>query len=273
MRTIVTLLLFLPALLTLSSQEPGILIYTQDHWPPGKNVPVTIEILKGEAVDFARLFHSLPTGFYVENVNSGEGEFFWDNNQVNYVWTDLPDKSSIRVQYLARADQLLAGTFRLQVRFDYVLNGDERRSVYSDELLVMLDKNAEVENTLPEAEKNKSDSLAGGEEIKTGVYAEKTVEEVKQVFIDFRIQVSIASAMFSQEELEDRINCRLRHGIKVLKTGSMYKYQSGSFESYAAASEYLKELKAGGVEDAFIVAFRDNVQISIKEAREILGNK
>ena len=273
MRTIISVFLLVTGMMTLYSQEAEIFVRVQDHWPPGKVVPVTVEIVKGEAEDFARLFHSFPTGFSVENVNSGGGDFFWDNNQVNYVWTDLPDDKVIRVQYLARADQLLAGTFSLQLRFDYVLDSKERKSVYSDDIFIVLDRDAIVENTYlePVTDPGKEVSELKAEEEK--MIEGKAEIEKKEEVLDFRIQVSIASSRFSQEELEERINCKLKHGMKVLKTGSMYKYQSGSFKSYDMAADYLKELRSYGVEDAFIVAFRNNVQISIKEAQEIIGNR
>ena len=190
--------------------------------------------------DFARLFHSFPTGFSVQNVNSGGADFFWDNNQVNYVWTDLPDDNVIRVQYLARADQLLAGSFRLQLRFDYVLDSKERKSVYSDDLFIVLDRDAKVENTDLEPDTEPGDKVSELKAAEEEMIKENVEIEKKQELVDFRIQVSIASTRFSQEELEERINCKLKHGMKVLKTGSMFKYQSGSFKSYNRLLTILK---------------------------------
>ena len=49
----------------------------------------------------------------------------------------------------------------------------------------------------------------------------------------------------------------------------MYKYQSGAFPTYSEASVYLAELKSKGVNDAFIVAYRGDEQISVNLARTL----
>ncbi len=251
---------FLPLLLF--SQEARVRIVTQESWPPGENVPVTVEISRGDASGFARFYHDLPQGFIVENVINGGADFFRDNNQVNYVWLDLPEGKIIIIQYLARADDLLAGSFKITGRFDYIIEGKKRVSVVSETHSIKLDRSAEVESVeLP-------DTSTTQVEIKTSKIKEDTTKEILPS-VDFRVQVSISSQRFSREELEDRIGSKLRLGINVLRTGNMFKYQSGSFETYKEASSYLSELKAFGVTDAFIVAFSNNSQISINEARAI----
>lgn len=261
---IIILLLFLP--LILIAQEASVRIITQSSWPPGKAVPVTIEITRGEAQEFARFYHSLPKGFTVQNVNGAGADYFWDNDQVNFVWTDLPESGIIRIQYLVTVDKMLAGSFNLSAKFDYVLNRSKRISVQTQTLTILLDKDAGVEAV--------DIDLVSNEEYITLEETETEVQPEQEMIssIDFRIQVSISSQKFTQQELEERIHCELKHGVTVLKTGSMYKYQSGSFKEYDEAAEYLKELKVGGVKDAFVVAFKDNVQISIKEAEKLLKN-
>lgn len=254
------------------AQKAEIRIITQESWPPGQMVPVTVEIDPGNAEGFARFYHRLPNGFQAENVSASGADFFWDNKQVNYVWTSMPTNEIIRIRYKVSADKLLSGSFRIVGRFDYVVNGKERLTVLSEPVLIELNKNARVLEI---------DDLEGVGYIseKDDAVEETVVVETEQkkeqalkprVEVDFRIQVSISSNKFSQNELEDRIGVKLKHGFKVLKTASMYKYQSGSFTSYQKAAEYLKELKAGGVDDAFVVAFKDGVQISIKEAEKLL---
>ncbi len=274
MRKLIYIILITVIAASTSAQEAEINIITQNSWPPGTSVPVTIELRTGSKDGFARLYHRLPNGFTVENVNSAGADFFWDNMQINYVWTSLPKNQLIRVRYLAKADVLLSGSFNISGRLDYVVDGNERVSVYSKTIVIQLDKDAEIEDVdslsldlkevLPE--KITGNSLESDTKIKPG--GDKESELLSKV--DFRIQVSSSSNKFSQAELEDRIGVKLSFGVKVLKTGSMYKYQSGSFLTYSEASAYLDELKKGGVSDAFIVAFNRDVQISIKEAEKLL---
>jgi hypothetical protein len=101
--------------------------------------------------------------------------------------------------------------------------------------------------------------------------ADKEAEHAELNEISFRVQVSISSQRFSQAELEDRIGSKLKYGVKILETGNMFKYQSGSFNTYSEAAAYLIELKNNGVKDSFIVAYNKGSQISIKDARAISG--
>lgn len=254
----------------LSAQDTSVKIITQDVWPPGKNVPVTIEITRGDASGFARFYHDFPQGFTVQNVVSSGADYFWDNMQVNYVWLDLPDKNLIVIQYLARADESLAGSFKLSGRFDYIADGETRVSIVSESHSIKLDRSAEVE-AVEEFfdQRSKSMEQGAGSKEKMDLSADLQIPAVEKdkVMIDFRVQVSIASQRFTQAELEERIGSKLEQGIKVLKTGNMFKYHSGSFRSYEEAAGYLNKLKANGVEDAFIVAFEEGTQISINMAR------
>jgi hypothetical protein len=92
-------------------------------------------------------------------------------------------------------------------------------------------------------------------------------EKKDDILIRYRVQVAIASLHLTREELEERIGCELSNGMTVLRAGNLYKYQSGSFEKYTEAALYLAELKDGGVTDAFIVAYRNDEQIPVEQAR------
>jgi len=280
---IVPFLLLLLITLFSNAQEASVSILTQESWPPGKNVPVTIEIKMGEAEGFARFYHELPQGFSVENVISSGADFFRDNMQVNYVWLELPEQEIIIIQYLGRADELLAGSFKITGRFDYIMEGKKRVSVSAESPLIRLDRSATVENVeLPEEYLSEAREKTGAEPedttsvelkllIPDPLTTDRKTEEIKKEIpeVSFRVQVSISSQRISQTELEDRVGSQLKHGIRVLKSGNMFKYQSGSFKSYSDAAEYLNELKSNGVADAFIVAFEKGNQISIGEARSI----
>lgn len=265
-------LLFLTVALT--AQEVSVSVITQDSWPPGRNVPVTVKITKGKLKGFARFYHDLPRGFIVENVFGDGADFFRDNNQVNYVWLDLPDKDIVTIQYLARADELLAGSFSITGRFDYIQDGKRRVSVLAESASISLDRSASVESVefmkTDEAEPEVivNDSITGQENKPEEI---KEADKARVSDISYRVQVSISSQRFSQGELEDRIGSKLKHGVRILETGNMFKYQSGSFKSYSEAAEYLDELKNKGVVDSFIVAYNKDSQISIKDAQSLTG--
>ena len=266
--TIVILLIFVSA--TIYGQDVRLFVYTQSSWPPGSFVPITVEIRKDNLTGFARFFQDLPQGFDVESVENSGGDFYFDDNQVNIVWVNMDERDPVRVRYLVRADESLSGSFRLGGRFDYVINGRERRSAEVNNMLIKLDREAEIEDIpVPEGAGEPVRKIQTINETITKTVSETKAETGKESKIEFRVQISLASIRLSKDELESRIGCSLRHDIKILKVGNMYKYQSGSFGKYSKASEYLEELKEDGVKDVFVVAFRGGEQISVNLARSL----
>ncbi|MFO7852216.1 MAG: hypothetical protein ACQERS_09110 [Bacteroidota bacterium] len=246
-----------------AAQEKSINVITQPSWPPGSYVPVRIEIRNTGMNDFARFYQDLPQGFSVKKGNTAGADFYWDNNQVNFVWVKLPEDEIIQISYLAMADESLAGSFRLGGRLDYVVEGKERKSVEFRPVIISLDQDAHVEEDLDEFY-NESEEVQEDNVIPPDTEIIEKSQKVK-----FRIQVAISSERITKPELEKRINCGLKYDIIILRTGNMYKYQSGSFAKYTGASFYLNELKSHGVNDAFIVAYRGDEQISVELARTL----
>ncbi len=244
-----------------ASQDKSINIITQQSWPPGSYVPVRIEIINSGLNNFARFYQDLPQGFSVKRGNTAGADFYWENNQVNFVWVKMPEDEIIRISYLAMANAALTGSFRLGGKLDYVIDGKERKSVEFSPVIIRLDKDATIEEDLEEFYQEEIDE-------NIIVQSDTLIPEVKQE-IEFRVQVAISSQQITRAELESRISCQLKYDIILLRTGNMYKYQSGAFKTYSTASEYLGELKSKGVSDAFIVAYRGDEQISVELARSL----
>ena len=52
--------------------------------------------------------------------------------------------------------------------------------------------------------------------------------------------------------------------------GAIYKYTSGNFKKLEDAVQHQTKLKNNGFKDAFVVAFKNNTRIDIKEALKII---
>lgn len=247
-----------------ASQDRSINVITQSSWPPGSYVPVKIEIRNMGLNEFARFYQDLPRGFSVRRGETAGADFYWENSQVNFVWVKMPGDDIIRLTYLAKADPVLKGSFRLGGTLDYVVDGDKRESLEFDPVIVRLDPDAIVEENIEDyyAEEPVTDEA---------MPAETVVKKEAAPVVEYRVQVAISSEQITKQELEKRIGCSLQHDVTILRTGNMYKYQTGSFSTYAEASAYLDDLKKRGVNDAFLVAYRGDEQISISLARALSG--
>lgn len=57
--------------------------------------------------------------------------------------------------------------------------------------------------------------------------------------------------------------------VSYYEHNGMYKFTSGNFSTFSAASSHQKQVRSAGFKDAFVVAFKDNKRISISEAEKI----
>ena len=86
--------------------------------------------------------------------------------------------------------------------------------------------------------------------------------------LEYRIQVA-----FSNRNLELKpYNFKGHNDISMIKKGNNYLYFLGHFPHFDDALAFQRELRKSDYQDAFIVAFYDGKQISLKEAEQISSN-
>lgn len=97
----------------------------------------------------------------------------------------------------------------------------------------------------------------------------KPVEKVVAKPVFYRIQ-------FASFKKEKPLSYRKFDGLNDLKMyehDGQFKYTSGNFSSYDEAVHLKDELAKKGFEGIFIVAFRDEIRISLEEARALTDNQ
>ena len=208
-------ILFMTSIIA-GAQEVTVKLSSQPEWPPGKPVIVNVDIIKDDVEGFARFFQDLPQGFIVECIEKAGADFYWENNQVNFVWVEIPEQDVLSLQYLVQADISLSGSFKLAGRFDYIINNNERKSSEANPLFVKLKKNATVDNSYAIINDDKQ-GLQDTMEVKNPEPEVKPVDTK----VSFRIQVALASESLTITELQERLGCELEGKFTVLKTGRM----------------------------------------------------
>ncbi len=54
---------------------------------------------------------------------------------------------------------------------------------------------------------------------------------------------------------------------------SYKKFYSGNFQEYKGARDYREEIKQKGIQDAFVIAHKNNIRITVQEALMITNQK
>lgn len=83
----------------------------------------------------------------------------------------------------------------------------------------------------------------------------------------FTIQVGSASSAISTEAA----NFKGLEGVKQVKVAGLYKYVYGTAGRYNDTKRLLKEVKAAGIEGAFVIALKGEERIDLNEAIQTLG--
>ncbi|MGQ9620594.1 MAG: SPOR domain-containing protein, partial [Bacteroidales bacterium] len=139
------------------------------------------------------------------------------------------------------------GTFDLNGRLIYVSGGKTRRTFEM--------------NNVPVTVLSEQPALPG-----ENTSSERNLQDKPVDGVVFRIQVATSSKPVPADQVAKKLG--LTHGEKLImvKTGNVYKYQTGSFTSYEQVSAMQKKLAASGLKDAFVVAYRGDKQIPVSEA-------
>ena len=85
----------------------------------------------------------------------------------------------------------------------------------------------------------------------------------------FKVQIIAVSQALTTEQLQEFYGGS--EDVYEIQDEGLYKYSIGTFTSYNEANDYSATV---GVSDAFVIAFKDGVKISVLEAKELLkGNE
>lgn len=243
--------------------QADISLFCNEIWGPGRYNKITCTINIEKPVDFARFTQDFPVGFKVVNDNSGNGDFNWINNQLNLVWMKIPENRKLTFSYFIMPDESMNGSFTMTGRLITVSGG----TVHT--VINMMEKNTSIgglNGILPEkmqnisSKKNKLNIAESPKSMRTG----------QKPDIRFRVQVTSLSARITEEDFIGKLGIGQAAGVKIIQSGKVFKYQAGSFSTYDSANMLLKKIVVRGFKDAFIVAYKDNDQISVKKALDQL---
>jgi hypothetical protein len=239
--------------------QTNITVDSQDSWGPGRYNKVTVKVDFNNSDGFARFTQEFPVGFEIIADNIPDGDFTWDEDQLNMVWIKLPENKIGIFSYLIKPDRTMNGNIEMTGRVVLISGGDTRQTILMKEKPITI---GGINGLLPEEIKNKTATIDT-----TGITIKnKVINKIQNNGIVFRIQISITSSNNSGDELKKRFGLDPKENVTVIKSGNMFKYQVGSFPDYDSANLLLKQLIYKGIKDAFIVAYKGESQIPVEKA-------
>lgn len=208
-----------------------------------------IQIQKDTIKGFARYTDVLPVGLKASAESKDGSSFFVDGNQIKFVWSSLPDKPSLNISY--KLSGTLAEPVTIQGNFSYT----ENNQITSQSLTPETIQPSTIANNTPPAPNNVA----------------QTSTQAKQTTVFFSVQLGA----FLKSRIQPSYFTR-KYSIPNVQTEqheSYRKFYSGKFEEYKQARDYREEIKIKGITDAFVIAHKNNIRITVQEALMITNQK
>ncbi|MFT6760382.1 MAG: hypothetical protein ACJATS_001569, partial [Psychroserpens sp.] len=107
---------------------------------PGSEFLVEITVNKPSVTGFAKLEHSLPTGFEASAGQTANATFSFKDRKVKFLWMALPNGDSFTVSYKVTVDASLSGSQILEGKFAYIKdNATEKYLIPKDIITIGAD--------------------------------------------------------------------------------------------------------------------------------------
>ncbi|MBE0674683.1 MAG: hypothetical protein IH591_08490 [Bacteroidales bacterium] len=239
----------LPQQVTVNLSTPGV-------WVAGKANQVDIKIGGAAGTGPCRMVQSFPAGFDIRPLELAGGDIFFENNTLNIVWSLFPPGTSVTISYEAVPEKSTAGEVDIEGDFYFItrLNSRSIAEMPPVNVMVSVTPAGTGQATTQEARRDQA------------VREQATRAEVSGGPV-YRVQVLSSSSRMSDDQLMKRLGVNFNEKVTINEAGSIFRYQVGECSDYGCALLLLEKFSKAGVQGAFIVAFLNDRQITIEQAR------
>ncbi|HPQ07984.1 MAG TPA: hypothetical protein PK995_02010 [Bacteroidia bacterium] len=217
---------------------------------------IKITIDKNGAKGFAKYSDILPDGLKANAEEKDGSSFFVDGKTIQFVWSNLPDKSILNISYK------LTGTLSSAVTLNGTFSFTENNQVVNQTLKPETIQPSVITSTPTISEQPTTPPSANIAETST---------KAKQTSVFFSVQLGA----FLRSNVRSNYFVRKYNipNVKEENHESYKKFYSGNFDEYKKARDYRENIKQKGIQDAFVIAHKDNVRITVQEALMITNQK
>lgn len=217
---------------------------------------IKITINKGDLKGFARYGDVLPPGLSAKAEEKDGSSFFVDGNSIKFVWSSLPEKETLVISY--RLTGNITSAVTLNGEFSYTENNQ------------VMSKTLPPESIQPPVAVNQNNNNNTPSVPVTENVAQTSVQS-KQTTVFFSVQLgAFLKSPVGANYFTRKYNIP---NVRMENHESYKKFYSGDFEEYKGARDYREEIKQKGIQDAFVIAHKNNVRITVQEALMITNQK
>lgn len=211
-----------------------------------KEMKIEIIVNKEDISGFAKLAEVIPEGSVIKYAKSEGGSVDIANNKMNFFWLNLPNNDEIKVTYILNTDKLNEGDYDIAGKLSYVSENNPKALVLDTSIF----------------------SISATQ----GINLEPLASVVsKNERITYGIQIVTSDKPLPDDYFVKNYN--LMDRVKINSENNLYKYVVGEFTNLYVAVEYREQLISKGLKSSNIIAFSDDKEIPLNEAKERQGIK
>lgn len=239
---------------------------------------------------YIKIEESLPAGYIFEELESNKAIVSPTNNMARYIWMKLPStpeyvisyrlspkqgesqdevKISGKIFYTSGTDNLIEEVKQMDVDLASLSASQKGELLATGTFAAHAEEGAKAEpDRMPEPVVEKEPEP----EVRTAAPAGKS-EKIKDTYVlqglsgvSFRVQLIAKNISFDATSYFR--SAGVREELRVEHHEGLYKYTAGSFDSYAQAVSYLKQVEQiEEVEGTFVVAYLDGKRVPVSSVR------
>jgi len=210
---------------------------------------------------FFQLEQQLPAGMVAEGMNSHGGIFSFKDGKAKYTWLRIPQEKAFDIMYKVKVPFDAIGKYNIEGSYYFI--EDEEKVI-----LPMQSRSVDVVEHIASSDTISEKKLLGIINRTAAEMNELSTAEKED--IQFKIQVISSTKKLDKDSL--RKVFQIKDKLVEETTNGLYKYTIGKFKSYESARNF-KETMDMHKYIPFVVAYKDEIRISVGEAMQILGQK
>lgn len=210
---------------------------------------------------FFQLEQQLPAGMVAEGIDSHDGIFSFKEGKAKYTWLRIPQENAFDVMYKVKVPFDAIGKYTIDGSYYYIENEEKV-------ILPMHSRSVEIVEHLAISDTISEKKLLGIINRTTAEINELSKAEKEDIF--FKIQVISSTKKLDKDSL--RKVFQIKEKLIEETNNGLYKYTIGKFKTYESARNF-KESMDMNKYIPFVVAYKNEIRISVGEAMQILGQK
>lgn len=211
---------------------------------------------------FFQIEQLMPAGMIAEGVDSHDGIFSFKEGKAKFTWLRIPQEKSFDVMYKVMVPFDAKGNYQIDGNYYFIEDEEKVIIPIAPKSIEIIEHSVNLNDTIVEKK------LLGI--IERTSLEQNELSKAERDDIIFKIQILSSTRKLDRDSLKKAF--QLKEKVYEDISNGLYKYTIGKFKNYETARNFKETLDMNKF-IPFVVAYKNDIRISIGEAMQILGQR